>query len=341
MKSRTASSAILAIFRKFTTQQSAAWNLDVNRWDWAAGVGLWGVIKCAEAFPGAGFEAFIETWSQRNAGKYQTGSVNNVIPANAPHWVSRRSGSQACRAVADTFADWCLHRALRTSNGGWAHVWEGGLEEYRHQLWADSVFMAGLFLARYGIERGRPECLDEALRQVQLHVDTLFDPQERLFFHGFDCASGRNIGEQWGRGNGWMVAALADLIGWLEPADPRRRALTATFQTVMARALELRSSDGRLRTLLVVPASYLETTCTALFGYAALRGAATGLLDARFQAWGSQIVETLTPLVDAAGRIADCSYGTNPDTREVYMTRPFDQSLYADGIMLMLLSEAA
>lgn len=328
------------LFLKIANQRSDAWNLDPYRWDWSAGVALFGLAEAADALGDPAIEAFLEAWFERAAAGRRLGSVNHVCPANAVLRLALRTGKPEAEAVCTEYADWCMGAALRTSSGGWAHVWEGGDPDYRHQLWIDTVFMAVVFLARLGTVRGDAALIGEARRQLELHLECLHDPSTGLFYHAHHCGTGRSLGEHWGRGNGWMVASLAELLALLPTAGEGLGRAHSRFRAAMEAAHARRAEGGLLRTLPLVPEAYPETTGSALFAYAALRGWEQGLLDGRFLAWGLQLAGTVASGVDAAGAVAQCSYGTNPEARSVYLGLPYCQSLYADGIVLMLLSRA-
>lgn len=328
------------IFHKLSHQTSDAWNLNPYRWDWSCGVGLNGVCEGYAALGRTGWLEYLANWFERVAECTRVGSVNNVAPANVPLFLEQFGDMKRCATVSDRYAHWCRHEALRTSNGGWAHVWEGGDPDYRNQLWVDTIFMAAVFLARHGLFRKNDAAIAEALAQVELHLDCLFDPAAGLFRHAYHCGRKVRLGEHWGRGNGWMVASLVELLDVLRANGRPLDRLRASFATTMETAYRCRDAGGLLRTLPLVPEAYLETTGSALFGYAALRGHALGILPERFRDWGLEIATTVGESVDEQGQIPRCSHGTNPGPQSVYLNLPFSQSLYADGIVLMLLSRA-
>lgn len=327
-----------SIFNKIRNQKSDAWNLNIHRWDWSCGVGLYGLLKAFEATGDEKYIHFIRQWFDQNGPNHAFGSVNNVAPANAVLLLAENSEDPQYEKVCQAYADWCTKTALRTSNDGLAHVWEGGDEDYKNQLWIDTMFMAGIYLLKYGRYKNDPAIIEEALHQYGLHMGCLLDPQSELFYHAYHCVNKTFLGEHWGRGNGWMVVSLVELLQTLKDSAYDLDRTISVFKRVMEKAYSLRLESGMLRTLLLVEESYPETTCTALFGYAAWKGYTLGILDERFLEWGKTIGETIADFVSEDGNILFCSYGTNPESKEIYMTRPCDQSLYADGIVMMLLS---
>lgn len=329
-----------SIFNKILNQKSDAWNLNINQWDWSCGVGLFGLVKAFQATRDVKYKEFIRNWFDKNGESRYYGSVNNVAPVNAVLFLLQEYGDEYSSTVCKDYAVWCMKYALRTTNGGFAHIWIGGDEDYKNQLWIDTIFMAGVFMLKYGVFTKNDALIKEALKQIDLHIECLIDPVNDLFYHGYQCIKKIHMGEHWGRGNGWMIASLVELIEVLKDNGYEVTKYIEVLKRVMKKAYDLKTEDGMLRTLLLVEESYKETTATSLFGYAALKGFQMGVLDERFLEWGNQIVKTVTGFIAENGAIAHCSYGTNPESREVYMTRPCDQSLYADGIVLMLLAQA-
>jgi unsaturated rhamnogalacturonyl hydrolase len=324
------------------------WNLSLDRWDWSQGVGLYGVSRMWEASGNKACLDFVRSWFHSHVQHREFGSVNYVALANTALLLLKEEADGASpeaglyRQVCTEYADWCLNRALLTSNGGFAHVWgKGGLEDYKNQLWIDTVFMAGIFMIDCGLILNRNDLVEAGIRQFDIHVDCLYDREEQLFVHGYHCIREEQLGEHWGRGNGWMAAGLAELCRLLagtayEGESDRFRQILVRL---MNRASSLRGEDGLLRTLLNCPEAYPETTATALFGYAALMGARTGILDASFSQWGKETLHAVMGQIGPDGRVMCASGGTDCQEQAGYLRVPYIQSLYAYGIVLMLLSE--
>lgn len=330
---------IHCIYNKVINQKSGEWNLNINLWSWACGVGVFGLVKAYEATGNPKYKEFLEKWFVENENKRLFGSVNNVAPLPAVLFLAEVNGDSECLKICEEYADWCMNKSLRTCNDGFAHVWAGGDDDYKNQLWIDTIFMAGIFMLKYGMFAKNEQIIREALKQIDLHIDCLIDPENDLFYHAYHCINKEHLGQHWGRGNGWMVASLVELIDILKNSNFEISKYVEILRKVMNKAFSLKTPDGMLRTLLLVEESYTETTATSLFGYAALKGFQLDVLDERFNEWGRQVIDTISEYIDEDGIIAHCSYGTNPETKEVYMTRPCDQSLYADGIVIMLLSQ--
>ncbi|HZC53839.1 MAG TPA: glycoside hydrolase family 88 protein [Mycobacterium sp.] len=167
--------------------------------------------------------------------------------------------------------------------------------------WADGLFMGLPSWARWAERTGDPAYLDKldtlylwerdrgarsprcASRPVP--QDGLFDPAQGLWYR--DCrfvgardANGRPI--FWARGNGWVMAAMAQVIDALPAHDPRATKYADMLETMAARLVQLQGRDGLWRSSLLDGPLHPqpETSSTSLISYALAYGIRTGLLDA-------------------------------------------------------------
>ncbi|NOU62848.1 hypothetical protein GC096_02145 [Paenibacillus sp. LMG 31461] len=343
LKRTDVTTALEKVWGKLTSK-SQDFGDDLHYWEWTPGVGMYGVIKAYEGTKQERFATFIKQWAVDNSSKIKFGSVNWVVPANVLHSAYQQTGHIGYLKSCQEVADWCVHRALLTSNGGFAHVWgegAGGLDDYKNQLWIDTLFMAGVFMLRFGLADQNEACIAEALKQFDIHIECQFDREYNLFYHGYHCLDGNTLGEHWGRGNGWAAVSLVELLGLLQDHPYEISGYGEIFQRQMESVFELRrDEDGMLRTLLREKTSYLETSASALFAYAALKGQRLGILDDKFRIWGEQMVyEIITHHLSDEGAVLHASGGTDCQEKEGYLKVPYQIRQYTNGIMLMLLTE--
>ena len=85
----------------------------------------------------------------------------------------------------------------------------------------------------------------------------------------------------WGRGNGWVLGGLSEILQALPAKDQHRRFYEDLFVTLSARVAELQSKDGYWHASLLDPESYPspETSATGFIVYALAYGINEGLLD--------------------------------------------------------------
>jgi unsaturated rhamnogalacturonyl hydrolase len=203
--------------------------------------------------------------------------------------------------------------------------------------WCDALFMAPPTLAKLAKTLNDPSYLqlnDSLFRQC---YDLLYDKEEKLFArdatylidaqgNGKREANGKKI--FWARGNGWVVAGLARMLGEMPKDHPTRSFYTSLFRDIMTRLLELQQPDGLWRTSLLDPAQYPggEGSGSAFNCYALAWGINQKILDkktflpATVRAW-----EALNTLVKPDGKVgwvqpigADPKKNFNENSWEAY-----------------------
>ena len=151
--------------------------------------------------------------------------------------------------------------------------------------WCDALFMAPPVYAQMYVLTGKAEYLDFMDKEFKACYDFLYDPEAELFYRDW-----RYIGEKeangekifWGRGNGWVLGGLAEMLQILPATNASREFYEELFVTLAERVASLQSKDGYWHASLLDPASYPspETSATGFIVYALAYGVNAGLLDA-------------------------------------------------------------
>ena len=165
-------------------------------------------------------------------------------------------------------------------------------EFHENTMWADDLYMSVPFLCRYYQLTGDTRYIDDAAQQFLGFRKRLYIPQDRVMSHVFDLRREMATGVPWGRGNGWTVFSLSELLAVL-PEDHKHRAeLVGFFRELCAGILALQDAEGMWHQVLTHPDSYPESSCTAMFIYGFSRGVQNGWLEnqesyteAVFKAW--------------------------------------------------------
>jgi rhamnogalacturonyl hydrolase YesR len=99
-------------------------------------------------------------------------------------------------------------------------------------------------------------------------------------------------GVPWGRGNGWTIFSLSELLAVLPKTHPKWPEVLKFFRELAEGYLALQDKDGMWHQVLTHPDSYPESSCTSMFAYAFARGVRFGWLQkpqpyvkAVFKAW--------------------------------------------------------
>ncbi|MDQ8202633.1 glycoside hydrolase family 88 protein [Pelagicoccus sp. SDUM812003] len=165
-------------------------------------------------------------------------------------------------------------------------------EFHENTMWADDLYMSVPFLCRYYQLTGDRRYVDDAARQFLGFRKRLYIPEEGLMSHVYDLRREMATGVPWGRGNGWTVFSLAELLGVLPEDHENREELLSFFRELCAGILALQDSEGYWHQVLTHLDSYPETSCTAMFIFGFSRGIRHGWLEepapyseAVFKAW--------------------------------------------------------
>jgi len=139
-------------------------------------------------------------------------------------------------------------------------------------LWADDLYMSVPFLCRYAKYTNDMSILGIAAVQFEGFKKYLFMEEKNLMAHVFDLKRNMNTGIPWGRGNGWTIFSLTELLMTLPENHPRREFLLDFFRRHSAGCLDCQDENGMWHQVLDMPSSYIETSCTAIFICAFCRG---------------------------------------------------------------------
>ena len=157
-------------------------------------------------------------------------------------------------------------------------------ETLERWTWCDALFMAPPVYTKLYVLTGDKKYIKFMNREYKATYDHLFDKEENLFYRDwryFDQreANGRKV--FWGRGNGWVLGGLAEILKELPAKDKNRKFYEELFVKLCTRVAKLQNADGFWHASLLDPASYPspETSCTTFIVYALAYGINEGLLD--------------------------------------------------------------
>lgn len=173
-------------------------------------------------------------------------------------------------AIAHKIAGFMINRLERKKDGTFFRECLGDYSE--NTMWADDLYMSTPFLRRYAGITGSQSALDEAAQQFLLFKKYLFMPEQKIMSHVFDFKYERATGIPWGRGNGWTIFSLSEVLEVLPSEHPARPELLAFFNELCEGYLKLQGENGLWHQVLNDPDAYQEASCTAMFAFAFARG---------------------------------------------------------------------
>jgi unsaturated rhamnogalacturonyl hydrolase len=190
-----------------------------------------------------------------------------------------------------------VDNAPRTADGGVTQLME------RIELWIDYAYLLCPFLVKFGLVTGESRVTDEGFRQLEIHLDHLWEPKESLARHAW-VETPNHFAQStfWARGNGWLAAGLVDMLA--DALDhPGAERAKATLDVMIPRLIELQDRSGYWRNVLDDPRESLETSGTLMFGYAIARAVELGLTDEKNLSAAVRAFEVVAGGVGADGAV--------------------------------------
>jgi unsaturated rhamnogalacturonyl hydrolase len=182
-------------------------------------------------------------------------------------------------------------------------------------VFVDCVHFDPPFFTHFGALTGDAGLIDLGIDQALAYVDLLQDASG-LFWHFWLERTERRYGLGWGRGQGWALLGLLDVLEYA-PADHegRPRVLDA-FVSLSGAVRSTQLADGSWTAVAQDQQSGSESSTAAFAAAGFARGVRLGLLDPSFaesaqRAWSSTVAG-----VDGAGLLVDVSAAVRPSTHE-------------------------
>ncbi|NVN18398.1 glycoside hydrolase family 88 protein [Muricauda sp. HICW] len=149
--------------------------------------------------------------------------------------------------------------------------------------WCDALFMSPPVWAKlYNITEER-KYLDFMMDEFKATTDFLFDEKESLYYRDESYMGKLDNGAKifWSRGNGWVFAGLANIMGELEPESSEYLYFKGIFEKMAAKLLKIQTPDGHWAMSLLAQKFYPtpETSGTSFNVYGLAWGINTGILD--------------------------------------------------------------
>ncbi|MDR2563652.1 MAG: glycoside hydrolase family 88 protein [Prevotellaceae bacterium] len=214
-------------------------------------------------------------------------------------------------------------------------------DSHSRWCWCDALFMAPTSFVRVGKVSGDKKYFDFMDKEFWVTYDSLYCPSEKLFFRDTRYKTMREKnGEKvfWGRGNGWVIAALTIIIENLPDNYHSKQRYINLYKEMMQRIAELQDSQGFWHPSLLDIEEYKmpETSASSFFTYGLAWGINKGYLDRNIytskteKAWSA-----LCSVVNEEGKLGFVQ-AIGADPKKV---KPDDSEVYGVGAFLLAGSE--
>ena len=155
----------------------------------------------------------------------------------------------------------------------------------RERWWCDALFMSPPVWARLAQATGQQKYNDYMNHMWWDVTDFLFDKQENLYYRDksfFDKKTSHGKKIFWGRGNGWVMGGLVQVLERLPASSPYYTRYQELFKKMAAKIVTLQNPDGLWPPSLLDAAEFpnKETSGSGFYTFALAWGINNGLLDA-------------------------------------------------------------
>ena len=148
--------------------------------------------------------------------------------------------------------------------------------------WCDALFMGPPTWLGLSRVTSNPAYAEFALEEFRAATAFLYDEEEQLYFRDsrfFERRDDEGRKLFWARGNGWVLAGLANMLREMPEDDPARAEIETLFTQMARRLIALQKPDGyRPPSLLAPEGSPPESSGTGFFVYGLAWGVNHGLL---------------------------------------------------------------
>lgn len=340
------------------TADHAAENLS---WDWVQTVWGYGIHRLFTATGEDRWQDYYRSWMDEALAEAEAGdppdvdSSDSVAPTILAAVLEKERSDLAYAPLIETADTYLEEQAPRTDGGAICHWGEDNTWGMpTDQVWVDSQFMFGVYLLQRYAGTGDRTWLETWWEQYRLFEDLCRDPDDLLYRHAYDAAEDDNIPEEavyWARGNAWVLISAAEALALMGPEDALWEEVQPRFQAHAEAVLALQETDdGLWHTVLNEPEgddsdNYTETSASALFGYAWVRGLQAGALEG--DTWTASLEGLVEGLQDRVDREEDGVYelegtsaGTNPGDYDYYTSvAQVDDLMLGYGSVVLLLAE--
>jgi unsaturated rhamnogalacturonyl hydrolase len=257
---------------------------DQYKWDWGQATMMNAMVHLYDSKPEQQKQIYLDYVKTAMDKTYNNANglhPNAVASGHGMAFLARVMGDEKyIEKAKQIYADYLS--TPRTKAGGVSHRTE------TVEMWDDTIYMLSMYLFEMYRYTGDEKYLTEFYNQFLIHKQKLADKKWGLWVHGYDddnddykdrCCQlnwakmtpQRTSIEFWGRGNGWVVMAIADALKTVPAKSPYFKVFAKELKEITRKLPELQDQKTGLWFQLPIypqnPENYPESSCTAMFAY--------------------------------------------------------------------------
>jgi rhamnogalacturonyl hydrolase YesR len=318
---------VIREYRLFVQEDAAFTNHPYTEWHYANGTTIFGLMALAEATSNQKYSDFAQEYSRFSVENlplftkqyYQNNSLRGqnfrmfrstmLDDTSAPALpliiqYANEGGSAEKRELIDRMVHFVMHEQPRLTDGTFARP------EPKWTIWADDLFMSSPFLLYYARLTGDNRYFDEVAKQIINFDKYLYDPQTGLYYHGWNDTKKEYAGLLWGRANGWLAWGISEALLNIPKTHPQYQTILDIHRRQLKALARYQNEDGLWHQLLDTPASFTETTATAIFTMAIARAVMCGWIDEKHADNAIRGWAALEKRIDADGIVSGITAST-------------------------------
>ena len=277
-------------------------------WDWPCGVAYYGI---SEAYKLTKNESYLEKLKNRIDEYIELGlptwTVNTCAMGHCLITLYEATNDEKYWKIVTSKIDYLKNTALRFGDNVLQHTVSVN-NDFPEQAWADTLFMAAFFMLRVGVILKDKELINDSLNQYDKHIRYLQDPQNGLWFHGYNNIQKDHMsGFYWGRANCWAAYTMSQVKKILPESYlyPQFMNIDSSLRDQLSSLKFFQTENGLWRTLLDDEESYEEISASC--------GIAAAMIENENPLHTKYIQKALTGIMNNItedGRVLNVSGGT-------------------------------
>lgn len=145
-------------------------------------------------------------------------------------------------------------------------------------LQIDDLYMITPYWCRKAELLNDSKWLDRAIEESLHYFDYLWDKEDKLMHPLWLKKRKGPYGLYWGRGNGWYIMAVTDLLTYIPEDHPKRNEVLEDYRSFIEGIIKRQGKNGLWYQILDQSDTYEETSCSGMFTYCTLKGVNEGWL---------------------------------------------------------------